>query len=265
MGSVGSRRDAMPPPNPPLWRDREAAGRELAGRWLSLKGRPDTLLIGLPRGGVAVAAAMADVLELPLGTCAVRKIADPAWPEFAIGAVAPGGVVLWGEPGAEALRNDDQLRQLVRQQQAELLRRQSRYGDPDPRSLAGLHLVVVDDGIATGLTARAALVSLRRLAPASLNLAVPVVDRRVVPDLDRPPRGLTGPIEYCMEKVMSQRLGEDRQRAVAALQDRARRAEATAAVEERSNDRFWLTVNVLLLAGVVLVGMIAWFVVKSAS
>jgi len=174
----------MPPPNPPLWRDREAAGRELAGRWLSLKGRPDTLLIGLPRGGVAVAAAMADVLELPLGTWAVRKIADPAWPEFAIGAVAPGGVVLWGEPGAEALRNNDQLRQLVRQQQAELLRRQNRYGDPDPRSLAGLHLVVVDDGIATGLTARAALVSLRRLAPASLNLAVPVVDRRVVPDLE---------------------------------------------------------------------------------
>jgi uncharacterized protein YbjQ (UPF0145 family) len=67
-----------------------------------------------------------------------------------------------------------------------------------------------------------------------------------------------------MEQVMSQRLGEERQRAVAALQDRARREEATAVVEERTNDRFWLTVNALLLAGVVLVGLIAWFVVKSA-
>jgi hypothetical protein len=67
-----------------------------------------------------------------------------------------------------------------------------------------------------------------------------------------------------MEQVMSQRLGEERQRAVAALQDRARREEATSVVEERTNDRFWLTVNALLLAGVVLVGLIAWFVVKSA-
>ena len=78
----------------------------------------------------------------------------------------------------------EQRSQLVRQQQAELLRRQRRYGDPDPRSLAGLHLVVVDDGIATGLTARAALLSLRRLGPASLGLAVPVVDQRLVPELE---------------------------------------------------------------------------------
>ena len=158
-------------PNPPLWRDRTAAGQELAERWADIRGRNDTLLIGLPRGGVAVGAAMADVLALPLATWAVRKITDPSWPEVAIGAVAPG-------------LSHQQLAQLVRQQQAELLRRQSRYGDPDPRSLAGLHLVVVDDGIATGLTARAALLSLRRLGPASLGLAVPVVDRRLVPELE---------------------------------------------------------------------------------
>ena len=161
-----------------------AAGRELAERWADLRGRSDTLLIGLPRGGVAVAAAMADRLALPLATWAVRKIADPAWPEVAIGAVAPAGVVIWGA-GAEATGLSEQQRdQLVRQQQAELVRRQSRYGDPDPSSLAGLHLVVVDDGIATGLTARAALLSLRRLAPASLGLAVPVVDQRLVPELE---------------------------------------------------------------------------------
>jgi len=172
-------------PNPPLWRDRTAAGHELAERWADIRGRNDTLLIGLPRGGVAVGAAMADVLALPLATWAVRKITDPSWPEVAIGAVAPGGLVLWGPPEHQAAGlSHQQLAQLVRQQQAELLRRQSRYGDPDPRSLAGLHLVVVDDGIATGLTARAALLSLRRLGPASLGLAVPVVDRRLVPELE---------------------------------------------------------------------------------
>jgi len=127
---------------------------------------------------------MADVLALPLAPWAVRKIADPAWPEVAIGAVAPGGVVLWGDPEQAPDLSDQQRSQLVRQQQAELLRRQSRYGDPDARSLAGLHLVVVDDGIATGLTARAALLSLRRLGPASLGLAVPVVDWRLVTELE---------------------------------------------------------------------------------
>jgi putative phosphoribosyl transferase len=171
-------------PKPPLWRDRTAAGRDLAKRWADLRGRDDTLLIGLPRGGVAVAAAMADGLALPLATWAVRKITDPAWPEVAIGAVAPGGVVLWGAPEHATGLSHQQRSQLVRQQQAELLRRQSRYGDPDPRSLAGLHLVVVDDGIATGLTARVALLSLRRLGPASLGLAVPVVDQRLVPELE---------------------------------------------------------------------------------
>ena len=103
---------------------------------------------------------------------------------MAIGAVAPGGVVLWGAAEQATGLSQRQLAQLVRQQQAELQRRQSRYGDPDPRSLAGLHLVVVDDGIATGLTAKAALLSLRRLGPASLGLAVPVVDRRLVPELE---------------------------------------------------------------------------------
>jgi putative phosphoribosyl transferase len=171
-------------PNPPLWRDRTAAGRELAERWVDLSGRNDTLLIGLPRGGVAVGAAMADVLALPLASWAVRKITGPDWPEVAIGAVAPGGVVLWGAAKQPIGLSHRQLAQLVRQQQAELLRRQSRYGDPDPRSLAGLHLVVVDDGIATGLTAQAALLSLRRLGPASLGLAVPVADRRLVPELE---------------------------------------------------------------------------------
>jgi putative phosphoribosyl transferase len=170
---------------PPLWRDRRAAGRALARRFTDLRGRVDALLLALPRGGVAVAAEMADQLGLPLACWAVRKIAHPARPETAIGAVAPGGVVLWSGPerGWSPLGEAERAA-LVATQQRELERRRSRFGDPDPEQLHGRHLVVVDDGIATGMTARAALESLRRLDPASLALAVPVVDRRVLPDLE---------------------------------------------------------------------------------
>jgi putative phosphoribosyl transferase len=168
---------------PPLWSDRRQAGLALARRCSDLRGQPHTLLIGLPRGGVAVAAAMAKPLQLPLASWAVRKLADPAWPEVAIGAVAPGGVVLWGaQQHADGLDQPGRAN-LVRQQQRELQRRQACYGDPDPQALTGLHLVVVDDGIATGLTAQAALLSLRQLQPASLTLAVPVIDHDLVAPL----------------------------------------------------------------------------------
>lgn len=163
-------------PRPPLWVDRHAAGLALAQRCTDLRAQAGVRLIGLPRGGVAVAAAMAAVLELPLATWSVRKIGHPSWPELAIGAVAPGGVVLW-DGGGRAGLSEGRKRELLELQQRELERRQRHYGDPDPTSLAGQRLVVVDDGIATGLTARAALLSLQRLRPAALILAVPVMQR----------------------------------------------------------------------------------------
>jgi putative phosphoribosyl transferase len=169
-----------------LWRDRLEAGRALAGRFEDLRGRgADCTLLGLPRGGVPVAAEMARLLNLPLGCWAVRKIAHPSYPEYAIGAVAPGGVVLWDrQDGGFQHLSEAERAALVEGQQRELERRRRVFGDPQPAALRGRHLVVVDDGIATGMTARAALESLRRLEPASLALAVPVVDRRVVPDLE---------------------------------------------------------------------------------
>lgn len=172
-------------PLPPLWADRAEAGRQLARRLADLTDRPSTLLVGLPRGGVAVAAAMARELRLPLHSWAVRKLADPSWPELAIGAVAPGGVVLWAEDRPTAASMSPSARcELVRQAQQEMARRQRRYGDPAPERLRHQHLVVVDDGIATGLTARAALLSLQRLQPASLCLAVPVLDQLVLPEFE---------------------------------------------------------------------------------
>lgn len=167
------------------WTDRAEAGRALARRFVEMGGRPDTMLVALPRGGVAVAAAMAETLRLPVIPWAVRKLTHPASPEFAIGAVAPGGVVLWdAEDRSLRLLSPGTREWLVREQRQELARRQAVFGDPPAARLCGQHLIVVDDGIATGMTARAALLSLRGVSPASISLAVPVVDRRVLPALE---------------------------------------------------------------------------------
>lgn len=168
------------PLSPPLWHDRQEAGRAL-GRQLAAQGFPpqDALLLALPRGGVAVAVAMAAELQRPVATWSVRKIADPAWPELAIGAIAAGGVTVWREAGRASQEQRARHEGWLQQQQAELLRRQRLYGDPAPADLQGRTLIVVDDGIATGMTVQAALWSLRQLQPAGLSLAVPVLDRSV--------------------------------------------------------------------------------------
>ena len=170
----------------PLWLNRHQAGLALAkacAAWCAHDS--DSLLLALPRGGVAVAAAMASLLRLPLATWSVRKIVDPALPELAIGAVAAQGVVVW--------RNGDAARRRAQaaQQQGwlegelqELERRRCLFGDPEDDQLRHRHLIVVDDGIATGMTVKAALLSLRSLAPASLSLAVPVVGRSLAGELE---------------------------------------------------------------------------------
>ena len=92
-------------------------------------------------------------------------------------------MVLWACPPRGPWPSQEQRQRILRQQEEELSRRQRLFGDPDPSALRHRHLILVDDGIATGLTARAALQSLRQLQPASLCLAVPVLDRRVVDQL----------------------------------------------------------------------------------
>jgi putative phosphoribosyl transferase len=175
---------------PPLWHDRRQAGLALAGECGHL--RPPALLLALPRGGVAVAAAMADALVLPLATWCVRKVADPSNPELAIGAVAQGGVTVWRNGGAASQHEAAAHRGgWLRTERLELKRRQLLFGDPDPASLRGRSLVVVDDGVATGMTLRAALISLRRCAPFSLQLAVPVADRQVLAELAPLVEGIT--------------------------------------------------------------------------
>ncbi|MEB3260833.1 MAG: phosphoribosyltransferase family protein [Cyanobacteriota bacterium] len=170
---------------PPLWSDRHEAGQALAKRF-DVQDHPadSPLLLALPRGGVPVAAAMAQRLGWPLATWSVRKVADPSWPELALGASAAGGVVVWREDPSPTTREAQARRQgWLEREKRERRRRQTLFRDPNPESLHNRHLVVVDDGIATGMTARAALVSLRRCQPASLCLAVPVVDQAVAREL----------------------------------------------------------------------------------
>lgn len=168
------------PLQPPLWRSRHQAGLELAERFQDHPD-PDNLLLALPRGGVPVAIAMAGRLHCPVATWSVRKVADPHWPELAIGAVAHGGVSVWRN-GHAGLQRQAMARSQgwLQTQEDELLRRQSLFGDPSAEALRGRPLIVVDDGIATGMTVKAALLSLRQAEPRRLTLAVPVVDRSLV-------------------------------------------------------------------------------------
>ena len=135
-----------------LWKDRRAAGLQLAERLLpwALQAQTTTV-IGLPRGGVVVAAAVAEQLQLPLASWSVRKLALPTAPEYALGALAAPDVVVWN-PGAwhSARLNAAQQQALVEAARPELERRRQRFGDPDPAALRGRRLLVVDDGIATG-------------------------------------------------------------------------------------------------------------------
>jgi len=169
---------------PPLWDSRQAAGLALAERLLAWRDHPGALVIGLPRGGVVVAAEVAGALHLPLASWAVRKLGHPADPEVAIGAIAPGGVVLWDLPSLRWLGlSPQQQARLMADQRRELERRQCLFGDPGVAALRDRPLLVVDDGVATGLTVRAALASLRQGQPRRLVLAVPVIDGAVATSL----------------------------------------------------------------------------------
>jgi putative phosphoribosyl transferase len=176
---------------PPLWQNRREAGLALAERLQAWRDQPGALVIGLPRGGVAVAAALAGALHLPLAPWAVRKLGHPADPEVAIGAIAPGGVVLWDQASLRQLGlSPQQQARLVADQRRELERRQRLFGDPEPVALRDRPLLVVDDGVATGLTVRAALASLRQCQPRQLVLAVPVIDETVAQQLEPAVDGL---------------------------------------------------------------------------
>lgn len=157
------------------FRDRQDAGRQLAVR-ISALGLTAPVVVALPRGGVPVAAEVAKAIGAPLDVLVVRKIGAPQQRELGIGAVAEGGVVVALEELVRRLGvGQDQLEALRAEEESELDRRVHRYrGDRPMADVRGREVVLVDDGLATGVTALAAIEAMRRLGPGRLVLAVPV-------------------------------------------------------------------------------------------
>lgn len=159
-----------------LYSNRIEAGQELARRLERYANRPDVIVLGLPRGGVPVAFEVARALNAPLDVFLVRKLGMPGQEELAMGALASGGV---------RILNDDLIRRfhvpesmveaVVAKEERELQRREREYrGTSAPLPVAGKTAILVDDGLATGASLRAAAAALKRLGPARIVAAVPV-------------------------------------------------------------------------------------------
>jgi putative phosphoribosyl transferase len=167
--------------------DRVAAGRLLADAMRGYRDRDDLLVLALPRGGVPVAAQVADALNAPLDLMLVRKLGVPGQPELAMGAIATGGVQVLNPDIVRALGISDHTIDRVAQVEGRELDRRARAyrGDRPPPALRGTCVVLIDDGLATGATMRAAVAAARAQHPAELVVAVPVASAEAL-DLIEP-------------------------------------------------------------------------------
>ena len=159
-----------------LFRNRAEAGRLLAAKLAAYAGRPDVLVLALPRGGVPVAYEVARALDAPLDVFLVRKMGVPGHEELAMGAIATGGVRVVNDSVVRALGLPDHVIESVAAlEQRELERRERDYrgGRPAP-DVRGRTVILVDDGLATGSTMRAAIAALRQRGAARIVVAVPV-------------------------------------------------------------------------------------------
>jgi predicted phosphoribosyltransferase len=158
------------------FRDRTEAGRVLAERLREYADGDDVVVLALPRGGVPVAHEVAKALHAPLSVFVARKLGVPGYPELAMGAIASGGSVVLDEGLVGRLGvSRQQLQQVVIDEAGEVARREELYrGGRELPDLEGKTVILVDDGLATGATMRAAVLALRQLNPAKIVVAVPV-------------------------------------------------------------------------------------------
>jgi putative phosphoribosyl transferase len=168
-----------------VFASREDAGRKL-GRWLQERGIGADVVLGLPRGGVVVAAEVARTLQLPLDVLIVRKIGHPLHREFAVGALAESGVVVLDEAaiGANPMVRAE-LQDIVAEEKQRLQSYQGRFHQAGVSSLADKAVLLVDDGLATGATTEAAVLSARKQGARRVTVATPVASTHAVGRLQR--------------------------------------------------------------------------------
>jgi putative phosphoribosyl transferase len=156
--------------------NRAEAGRRLAEKLIAYRGRAEAIVLGLPRGGVPVAHEVAKLLELPLDVFVVRKLGVPGYEELAMGAIASGSVIVLNDDVMRAVPNSAALLEMVvAQEKVELERRETLYRPAGAAlDLRARVVILVDDGLATGATMRAAAAALRKQGVAKIVVGVPV-------------------------------------------------------------------------------------------
>jgi putative phosphoribosyl transferase len=167
--------------------DRREAGLALARELGRFAGRDDTIVLGLPRGGVVVAFEVARALDLPLDVYLVRKLGAPGQEELAVGAIASGGARVLNDSIVASLRlPPEQIEAIAAREKVRLEERERLYrGHAEPLVLRGRQVIVVDDGLATGASMRIAVRSLRGRDPARIVVAVPVAPAETCAALGR--------------------------------------------------------------------------------
>jgi putative phosphoribosyl transferase len=162
-----------------LFKNRSDAGRFLATKLTHYAYQPDVLILALPRGGVPVGFEIATSLELPLDVFIVRKLGVPGYEELAMGAIATGGIRVLNEEIVQHLNIPERaIEAVAREELLELERREKLYrGNREPVEISRHRAILVDDGLATGSSMRAAVRALRQFNPASISVAVPVASK----------------------------------------------------------------------------------------
>lgn len=158
-----------------FYKDRYDAGRKLANELLKYKDE-NPIILALPRGGVVLGYEIAKILEAPLDVFVARKIGAPYYPELGIGAIAPNGVEILDKKLINSLQiSPITIKEIIERETIEMNRRIELYrGNAKPHDLTNKTIILVDDGLATGVTASASIFSIKRMNPKKIILAVPV-------------------------------------------------------------------------------------------